>query len=107
MRRHTCDPLAVPRREIPLLQALEADRAQLRHCQQGEHDMLATPTPGVAACRVCRTLGVCLLCGLSLPYGACIVVCPKHIGFVRWQAARQTPRITTAVRPHTGERREP
>ncbi len=61
MRRHTCDPLAAPRREIPLLQALrealEADRAQLRHCQQGEHDMLATPTPGVAVAG-CATRGV-------------------------------------------------
>jgi hypothetical protein len=39
-------------------------------------------------CRVCRTLGVCLWCSLTLPQGVCITVCPKHVGAVNWQAKR-------------------
>src|SRR5579859_665747 len=64
----------------------EADRLQRHRCQRGAHDMLATATPGIVVCRLCRTLGVCLWCGVSLPLGACISVCSKHLGLVRWQA---------------------
>lgn len=64
----------------------EADRRQWRRCQRGAHDMLATATPGIVVCRRCRTLGVCLWCGWSLPPGACITVCSQHLGLVRWQA---------------------
>ena len=74
----------------PLLQALreqlDADQQQMLRCQRGEHDMLATASQGIVICRVCRTLGVCLWCGLSLPYGACITICSKHVGAVQWQA---------------------
>ena len=65
---------------------IEEDRAQHLRCQRGEHDMLATDSPGVVVCRLCRTLGVCLWCGLTLPHSACIVVCSKHVGTVNWQA---------------------
>jgi len=65
---------------------IEEDRAQHLRCQRGEHQMLATASPGVVVCRLCRTLGVCLWCGLTLLYGACVVVCAKHIGAVQWQA---------------------
>ena len=65
---------------------IEEDRAQRMRCQRGEHDMLATASPGVVVCRLCRTLGVCLWCGLTLPHGACVVVCARHVGAVRWQA---------------------
>jgi hypothetical protein len=65
---------------------IEEDRAQRMRCQRGEHDMLATASPGVVVCRLCRTLGVCLWCGLTLPSGACVVVCARHVGAVRWQA---------------------
>ena len=64
---------------------IEEDQQRTR-CQRGEHDMLATASPGVVVCRLCRTLGVCLWCGLTLPHGACIVVCAKHVGAVNWQA---------------------
>ena len=70
---------------------IEEDRAQRLRCQRGEHDMLATASPGVVVCRWCRTLGVCLWCGLTLPHGACIVVCSKHIGAVQWQARHRQP----------------
>ena len=69
---------------LPALhQQMEADRL---HCQRGMHDMLATVPPVVVVCRRCRTLGVCLWCGWSLPLGACITVCSQHLGLVRWQA---------------------
>ncbi len=81
----------------PLLQAVRdqmiADQQQMLRCQRGHRDMLATATPGVVVCRLCRTLGVCLWCGLSLPYGACITVCAKHIGTVTQQARRRTRTI--------------
>ncbi len=64
----------------------EADHKQRIRCQRGEHDLLATASPGVVVCCLCRTLGVCLWCGLTLPHGACVVVCAKHVGAVRWQA---------------------
>ncbi len=64
----------------------EADQQQRIRCQRGEHDMLATASPGFVVCRLCRTLGVCLWCGLTLPHGACVVVCSKRVGAVRWQA---------------------
>lgn len=45
----------------PLLQALreqlETDQQQMLRCQRGEHDMLATASPGVVICRLCRTAG--------------------------------------------------
>ena len=65
---------------------IEEDRAQHLRCQRGEHDLLATASPSVVVCRLCRTLGVCLWCGLTLPSGACVVVCSRHVGAVRWQA---------------------
>lgn len=89
----------------PLLQALreqmEVDQQQLLRCQRGEHDMLATASPGVVVCRLCRTLGVCLWCGWSLPLGACITLCSKHIGLVRWQARH--PCTVEAWPPDTKE----
>jgi hypothetical protein len=60
----------------------EADQQQRIRCQRGEHDLLATASPGVVVCRLCRTLGVCLWCGLTLPHGA-------YIGAVQWQARHQ------------------
>src|SRR5260370_13945783 len=85
----------------PLLQALrdqvEADQQQRIRCQHGEHEMLATASPGIVICRLCRTLGVCLWCGLTLPPGACIVVCDKHLRTVRWQAKQ--PQRTLEARP--------
>ncbi len=90
----------------PLLQALreqmEADQQQMLRCQRGQHDMLATASPGMVICRVCRTLGVCLWCGLNLPHGACISVCAKHIGAVHWQARH--PRRT--IEAQTVSRKE-
>ena len=89
----------------PLLQVLraqmEADQQQMLRCQHGEHDMLATASPGVVVCRVCRTLGVCLWCGLTMPSGACIVVCAKHVGAVQWQARHH--RTVEARMPQTKE----
>jgi hypothetical protein len=67
----------------------EADQQQRIRCLRGEHDMLATASPGVVVCRLCRTLGVCLRCGLTLPHGACVVVCARHVGAVQWQARQQ------------------
>jgi hypothetical protein len=72
----------------------EADWHQWRRCQRGVHDMLATATPGIVVCRLCRTLGVCLWCGLSLPLGARITVCSQHLGLVRWQV-RHPPTVET------------
>jgi len=69
-----------------------ADREQARRCAHGEHDMLATASPGVVVCRFCRTLGVCLWCGMTLPQGACIVVCATHVGAVHWQAKQHQSR---------------
>ena len=94
MRRHGCDPLAQheqPSLAHALHAQLEADRVQYLRCQHGEHDMLATASPGMVICRVCRTPGVCLWCGFTLPYGACITVCAKHIGVVQWQARHRQP----------------
>ena len=89
----------------PLLQALreqmEADQEQMLRCQHGNHDMLATASPGMVICRVCRTLGVCLWCGLTLPHGACVVVCSKHVGAVQWQARHQRT-IEARNAPRTG-----
>jgi hypothetical protein len=65
---------------------IEEDQQQMLRCQRGQHDMLATASPGVVVCRLCRTLGVCLWCGMTLPQGACITVCAKHVGAVQWQA---------------------
>jgi hypothetical protein len=77
----------------------EADQQQRIRCQRGEHNMLATASPGVVVCRLCRTLGVCLWCGLTLPQGACVVVCSKHVGAVRWQARHlQTVEVRTSAR---------
>ena len=73
---------------------VDADWQQWQRCQRGAHNMLATATPGVVVCRRCRMLGVCLCCGWSLPLGACISVCPQHLGLVRWQARR--PRTVEA-----------
>lgn len=85
----------------PLLHTLsnfmQAEQQQWQRCQRGAHDMLATATPGIVVCRWCRTLGVCLWCGLSLPLGACISVCSQHLGLVRWQARH--PRIVEAWVP--------
>jgi hypothetical protein len=89
----------------PLFQALreqmEADQQQMLRCQRGEHDLLATASPGVVVCRLCRTLGVCLWCGLTLPHGACVVVCAKHVGAVQWQA-----RHTCSVEAGTSQAKE-
>ena|SRR5260370_6488030 len=91
----------------PLLQALceqmEADQEQMLRCQHGEHDLLATASPGMAICRMCRTLEVCLWCGLTLPHGACIVVCAKHVGAVNWQARHlPTGKTRTLYAKETG-----
>jgi hypothetical protein len=79
----------------PLLQApheqREVDQQQMLRCQHGEHDLLATASPGMVICRVC------LWCGLTLPQGACIVVCAKHIGAVQWQARH--PRTARGTAP--------
>ena len=64
----------------------EADQKQRIRCQRGERDKLATASSGVVVCRLCRTFGVFLWCGMTLPQGACITVCSKHVGAVHWQA---------------------
>ena len=76
---------------------IEEDRAQHLRCQRGEHDMLATASPGV---------GVCLWCGLTLPHGACVVVCATHIGAVRWQARHPRTEAQPIQQSHQ-ERSEP
>lgn len=90
---------------VALREQLDADQQQMLRCQHGEHDMLATATPGVVICRVCRTLGVCLWCGYNLPPGACISVCARHIGTVNQQAKRQDPRTVEADRPPSAKER--
>ena len=92
--------------------ASRTSRPQPAAAPVGTHHRSPHPGAGVAQHSAGQPTGggalrVCLWCGLSLPHGACIVVCPKHVGFVRWQAARQTPRRTTVVRPDTKERSEP
>ncbi|HEV2457380.1 MAG TPA: hypothetical protein VGS80_03375 [Ktedonobacterales bacterium] len=72
-----------------LLRRLEADLAQMQRCQEGNHQMEATRSPGVVVCIVCRTVGVCLWCGCTLPAGACIIVCPPHRALADWQAAHR------------------
>jgi len=61
-----------------LRRRIAADLAQIEHCQQGEHVMQATQSPGVVICHFCRTLGVCPRCGVIPPAGACLQVCPTH-----------------------------
>ena len=91
---------------VALREQLDADLEHRQRCQRGEHDMLATASPGMVICRVCRTLGVCLWCGLTLPPGACIVVCSRHIGAVRWQARHPQPRPLEVSRPEHDRREE-
>lgn len=90
---------------VALREQMDADQQQRRRCQHGHHDMLATATPGVVVCRVCRTLGICLWCGYNLPPGACISVCSKHVGVVQQQAKRRRTRTVEAGRTtHAKER---
>ncbi|MGH2496866.1 MAG: hypothetical protein ACRDIV_19355 [Ktedonobacteraceae bacterium] len=88
---------------VALREQMEADQQQLLRCQRGQHDMLATATPGVVICRLCRTLGVCLWCGLSLPQGACISVCAKHTGTVTQQVRRSSRTIEASRTDHEQE----
>ncbi len=83
----------------------EADQKQRSRCQRGEHDMLATASPGMVVCRLCRTLVGCLWCELTLPHGACVVVCSKHVGAVSWQARHS--RMGNRSDTSNQERREP
>ena len=69
-----------------LQRRIEADLAQIKRCQAGDHRLEATKSPGVSVCRMCRIVGVCLWCGLIPPQGAVIVICPAHHDFARLQA---------------------
>ena len=80
---------------------IDEDQQQRLRCQRGEHDMLATASPGVVVCRLCRTLVVCLWCGLTLPHDACVVVCVKHVGADQWQGRHS--RTIEAGTPDTKE----
>ena len=77
-----------PSRRKALLKRIEADLAQMARCQEGDHQMEATRSPGVFVCIICRTVGVCPWCGLTPPAGACITVCHEHHELVEWQAAQ-------------------
>ncbi len=110
MRRNVCDPLAQHERPSlarALSAQLEADRAQYLRCQRGGHEMLATASPGVVVCRLCRTLGVCLWCGLTLPHGACAVVCARHVGAVQWQARHLRTVEARTAQTQEGQQHEP
>jgi hypothetical protein len=76
-----------PSRRKAMLRRIEADLAQMQRCQQGDHQLEATRSPGVFVCHLCRTVGVCLWCGLTPPAGACLTVCPGHRDLVEWQAS--------------------
>ena len=78
----------------------ETDRAQRIRCQRGDHDMLSTASPGVVVCRLCRVVGVCLWCGMTLPQDACVLPCPTHTDLVAWQARHSQP---AAKRHQEGE----
>jgi hypothetical protein len=71
-----------------LLKRIQADLEQMARCAQGEHQMEATRSPGLFVCTFCRTVGVCPWCGLILPDGACLYVCPQHRATVAQQAAQ-------------------
>jgi hypothetical protein len=71
-----------------LRQRIEMDLAQLKRCQQDEHAMQATQSPGVVVCTLCRSVGVCLWCGIVPPQGASIVPCRVHAHLASIDAAR-------------------
>jgi hypothetical protein len=79
-------PTLSPEERQALLRRIEADLAQIKACQTGDHCLEATRSPGVLVCRVCRIVGVCLWCGPIPPPGAVILVCPAHRDFARLQA---------------------
>lgn len=74
-----------PRDRKRLRRNIEADLAQIRQCQAGNHRMETTQSPGVVVCRLCRIVGVCPWCGHPVPARACISVCPEHAPLVAWQ----------------------
>ena len=83
----TSDPPTLsPAQRQALRRRIEADLAQIKRCQAGDHRLEATKSPGVWMCRLCRRVGVCLWCGLIPPPGAAIMICPAHHDFVRVQA---------------------
>ena len=79
-------PTLSPEERQALRRRIEADLAQIKACQAGDHRLEATRSPGVLVCWVCRIVGVCLWCGLIPPPGAVILVCPAHRDLVRLQA---------------------
>jgi hypothetical protein len=79
-------PTLTTQQHQALQRRIEADLAQIKACQAGDHRLEATKSPGVLVCRVCRIVGVCLWCGVIPPAGAVILVCPAHRDFVRLQA---------------------
>lgn len=79
-------PTLSPQERQALRRRIEADLAQIKRCQAGDHRLEATKSPGVLVCRMCHIVGVCLWCGLIPPPGAVIVICPAHRDFVRLQA---------------------
>ncbi len=101
-------PALFPRSRHALRRRIEADLAQIERCQQGEHMMQATQSPGVVVCTFCRTVGVCPRCSVIPPQGAVIVICPDHRDLVKWQAIalgaetssrRQEKRTSRKVEP--------
>jgi len=93
-------PTLSPAQRQALRQQIEADLAQIKRCQAGEHLLEATKSPGVLVCRVCRIVGVCLWCELIPPPGAVILVCPAHRDFARLQAiALGTPLLSASPLP--------
>ena len=79
-------PTLSPQERQSLRRRIEADLAQIKRCQAGDHCLEATKSPGVLVCRMCHIVGVCLWCGLIPPAGAVIVICLAHRDFVRLQA---------------------
>ncbi len=70
-----------------LRRRIEADLAQIKQCQRGEHHMQATQSAGVVVCIHCLTIGVCLWCGVIPPQGGCLIACPAHAEFATMHAA--------------------
>lgn len=77
-----------------LPQRIEMDLAQLKRCQRDEHAMQATQSPGVVVCTLCRSVGVCLRCGIVPPQGASLVPGRAHAHLATIDAARTANSIT-------------
>jgi hypothetical protein len=79
-------PTLSPEERHSLRRRVEANLAQIKRCQVGDHCLEVTKSPGVLVCQVCHIVGACLWCGVIPPQGAVIVICSAHRDFVRLQA---------------------